>query len=1517
MSKFEQIVEEAIADASEDVGLLSVLRQAGWKGYRFNASPMLALDANALLVALSTLYLQSTLIAFGGRSSVQISGSFTSLIGPRPTAADDNNPRRSSKDTVASTSSKQVPAGYNSDLQVLSFCPNLLVRHVISRILIKDEDLSEVSSSSVQAACMLVDISGFSKFSGSMCSKGTVGLDDLHKATNGFLGHFVDVVHQYRGDVICFAGDALICVFTAGDNSAAAGTGVFSSKDTLPLSRDASTTIKRNRRQTIDCATPSRPVVRGGAGGGGGGAFRAVAEAAAETGVHYCLRALQCACELRDHKDDNLGTHIAVTSGPLSLAMLGGYMDEWTYIINGSCLSDLSTCIEDAGVREVCCSASTYELALLAGNHTVKVAQRGDNYLVLSMAETAGAKIMGPVQRRIDCYEDEQDKIMDALEAFTPFPALNAIYAESLDAIAELRQVTTMFLKLDSYSPVVHQDPLTLQDFFFLLQEVLDESGGFLRQFLVDDKGCVAIAMWGVPCFTYPNDCSRGLYCAVSMNQRVTEVGHRCSVGLTTGNVYCGNVGSLNRRDYVGIGDTVNLAARFMGKSKGKVFLDEATYDSLPRETKNFISPLAHELELKGQALPIRPYFYASELPPAFPSGDDTTAASSSEYVVLNKGIAEKLAAQLDRACLPSLRSGVVVAPYSRNTALISPPSAEKALAAPTIIVPTTAPAAAPPSPASQTLGKTGRRQSVQRMLPSLAENSSTVAGIRAVQNTSPAHVSRREGASMRVSVHGMGRDRSIRSQDRDRTESSTDAPQIATTPGSLTFTIVTGEGGSGKSTVTHHFLQGARKRNLKVVHVSARAGDECVNYGVATKVFWGLMNPDGALDLEDDEVRTRVLKEAVGKAYPALEGSNPKRFATMLEALETILGIAPDDDEADGKQRSRSSLLGHVGESRSGSGSNKNLLTGPLSSGSTMSRRRSQFKGRKVRTSSIAMSGDEADVSTHGSRREAESKVGSLATASSSTSATASLRLWTENLSPVDMAAVAAFSAVALIGSKDSEPRSLREELSRKFSFVAAAKKPTVGRKDKQLALVFYNVIKALLTPLRAAIVIEDAQFVDELSWIEMSHWPEMECQCTILISILSSSAIKQAAPSNDLTVSFLGDDQTERLQQVARSGIVIDDANRPILYNSETVILEMRPFDEPEVVELIQKYLGTERAVSPALVAAVMQASSGVPFWCVTIAKFILERGEEEFTRSMRSDQHGLDFLVICRLEKVSAEQQSLAKYASIVGGEFSVAMLTAVLPTRNLSGGAGDPSKLEEACHALLEAGFFMCHESQLPDAMYSLRNDFITKALYRLTPPSEAARIHLAAAHYIEDHHQDDLQAYYDLLAYHYVHCSHPDATAVAFKYACDSATYKTESFSFTQGLLACLNAMKMATTVAQTQQLYGIVSSAYDELVRGSHISPIHPLTPHLIPYITPVTFPHHTHHFPQPLHTNHSQPFHPTPCADLGEAPEPPALRRRRAARGREGGGQSAGPVQGPVADPRDEAQRVPHRGLS
>ena len=433
---------------------------------------------------------------------------------------------------------------------------------------------------------------------------------------------------------------------------------------------------------------------------------------------NYCLRALQCALNLRNHRDDHLATHIAVTSGDITLAVLGGYNDEWTYIVNGPCMTELSKCIDAAGPTEVVTTKSCYLQASHKINFdTIHELTSSSSFVSATPLNLDGnyfrvESITAPVATAItvvptttpsyhhlpthlpplssislpnhtsikplenntipfslskptycllpnDDEEISEEVLSDAIEAaeyFVPYPALNAIYADSLDSLAELRQVTTIFLKLDSYSPIRHENPLTLQPFFLLLQEILTESGGMLRQFLVDDKGCVAIMMWGVPCFTHANDCSRGLFCAVTISKRIIEVGHSCSIGLTTGNVFCGNVGCSIRQDFVGIGDTVNLAARLMSKAKGRVFVDAATYNNLPRGNKKNLKLFDVALELKGQKDPVRPYILDNTIQsPLLLLGDDP--GDMIPDALIRQQVLETIATQLDLTCHEMLRT--------------------------------------------------------------------------------------------------------------------------------------------------------------------------------------------------------------------------------------------------------------------------------------------------------------------------------------------------------------------------------------------------------------------------------------------------------------------------------------------------------------------------------------------------------------------------------------------------------------------------------------------------------------------------------------------------------------------------------------------------------------------------------------------------------------------------------------------------------------------------------------------
>ena len=90
----------------------------------------------------------------------------------------------------------------------------------------------------------------------------------------------------------------------------------------------------------------------------------------------------------------------------------------------------------------------------------------------------------------------------------------------------------------------------------------------------------------------------------------------------------------------------------------------------------------------------------------------------------------------------------------------------------------------------------------------------------------------------------------------------------------------------------------------------------------------------------------------------------------------------------------------------------------------------------------------------------------------------------------------------------------------------------------------------------------------------------------------------------------------------------------------------------------------------VTAKLVLLVKEISSGNAFWCKTIANFIVEHGDEEFTNTvnMKANIHNsLQYFIVFLLEKLTPDQQTVVKHASIIGYEFHEAVLSAVLPSK----------------------------------------------------------------------------------------------------------------------------------------------------------------------------------------------------------------------------------------------------------
>jgi hypothetical protein len=150
---------------------------------------------------------------------------------------------------------------------------------------------------------------------------------------------------------------------------------------------------------------------------------------------------------------------------------------------------------------------------------------------------------------------------------------------------------------------------LELQPCFYQAQRILQSTGAYLRQFLVDDKGCVLIACWGMPNMSYLDNAHRALASAVEIRSQLDALTMKTSVGITCADVYCGTVGSMERMEYAAIGSEVNMAARIMGKAKGRLLVGETAYKNLPKEDRDVLDAI-DRMKVKGKTEPLQAYNY-------------------------------------------------------------------------------------------------------------------------------------------------------------------------------------------------------------------------------------------------------------------------------------------------------------------------------------------------------------------------------------------------------------------------------------------------------------------------------------------------------------------------------------------------------------------------------------------------------------------------------------------------------------------------------------------------------------------------------------------------------------------------------------------------------------------------------------------------------------------------------------------------------------------------------------------
>ncbi|HEV7743595.1 MAG TPA: adenylate/guanylate cyclase domain-containing protein [Pyrinomonadaceae bacterium] len=148
--------------------------------------------------------------------------------------------------------------------------------------------------------------------------------------------------------------------------------------------------------------------------------------------------------------------------------------------------------------------------------------------------------------------------------------------------------ITILFADIRGFTSISEHAPpekivSLLNRYFSAMTDIIFAHGGTLDKYLGDGL----MALFGAPTAT-PEDASNALNAAVAMQRRLlgintelrndglSEVG--VGIGLHTGEVIVGYIGSERRSEYTAIGDAVNTASRLESNAKGgQILISEAT----------------------------------------------------------------------------------------------------------------------------------------------------------------------------------------------------------------------------------------------------------------------------------------------------------------------------------------------------------------------------------------------------------------------------------------------------------------------------------------------------------------------------------------------------------------------------------------------------------------------------------------------------------------------------------------------------------------------------------------------------------------------------------------------------------------------------------------------------------------------------------------------------------------------------------------------------------------------------
>lgn len=267
--------------------------------------------------------------------------------------SEDEDSDEEEDEAYASKSSLSSKSAALIQQQLKSFVPNIIT------VLPEAKHLANIH---FEGYFLLADISGFTKLSSKLCAQGSKGLDKLRGITNSSFRSFIDIILVHGGDVIAFAGDALICIFrppttenkeakakcnsngrkslrskksskSIGKSSSNVSLTSKSFKSSKKFNRKDDKKEKKKDDEKAKETTLLTPTCTENT--------HINTEKDKEYIAHCGLACIACAKEICATKLNGVQIHCGVTYGNMSAAILGGYKKKYAVILNGKCTEEI------------------------------------------------------------------------------------------------------------------------------------------------------------------------------------------------------------------------------------------------------------------------------------------------------------------------------------------------------------------------------------------------------------------------------------------------------------------------------------------------------------------------------------------------------------------------------------------------------------------------------------------------------------------------------------------------------------------------------------------------------------------------------------------------------------------------------------------------------------------------------------------------------------------------------------------------------------------------------------------------------------------------------------------------------------------------------------------------------------------------------------------------------------------------------------------------------------------------